>query len=764
MRPERSFESLGGLFFAALPDARTACRHIAVVGNFPPTRCGIATFTADMVSSLRAAEPDTKIDVYAMVSDASAECPENVCSLIDDSDRAAHRKAGIALDRSGADLIWLQHEFGIFGGNAGEWVIDMLTMVAAPLVVTFHTVLAHPTPAQLRVMNWLNGRAARMVVMSNEGAQILQHTYHVAPERISVIAHGVPDRPFGRTQAMKAAFGITGRKVMMTFGLLSPNKGLETVISALPAIVARHPDVLYCIVGETHSKLIAHEGEAYRQRLMELGENLGVEGNIRWINRYLPTDELLDLIEAADIYMTPYTNSEQSTSGTLSYAVALGKAVVSTPYKHAAELLDDGLGVLVPFDDSAAVSLAVNDLFSQPVALTTMQRRAYAAGRSMTWRVFGQKSMEIVDEVSAPSIMPAPARTISESGLFRLCDHTGITQHGVLSVPDRSHGYCIDDNARALMLAASSPTPFASLAPVFAAFVQHGWNPDSNCFRNFMSYDRRWLEDMGSEDSCARTLWCLGVVACEAHDPGLRAWAEKLWNHTAKTGLDFQSPRAVAFAILGADAMLNVQPADSVAIGIIHRGFDILSRLHGAHRRDNWNWFEPILAYDNCRLVEAFLKAAVRLENNAAIRNSLDVLAWIIAKQTAPSGHFRPIGSNAFGITELPDDPFDQQAVDAWATVDAAVAAYRLDGSDRWADAAKMAFAWFFGQNDRNLAVVDVADGSCRDGLTPQGLNLNQGAESVLSVHLAQRSMRQLKAKGVNTNVATDARERTPLV
>ena len=749
MRRENDFGSVMLLPQAAataLP-AKAAPRHVAVVGNFPPTRCGLASFTADMVSALREAAPDATVDVYAMRSgDESDTESGDIRSRIRFDDRADYRRAGRELDRSGAELVWVQHEFGLFGGDAGEWLIDLLRPVAAPLVVTFHTILDTPNDAQRRVMDWLVARASRLVVMSEQGAQILELVYGADLDRLAIVPHGAPDRPFGRSAMMKSHFGLAGRDVLMTFGLLSPNKGLETVIAALPAIVERHPDALYCIVGATHDKLVAREGEAYRQRLQAMAQESGVADHIRWINRYVATEELLDLIEASDIYVTPYRDSQQSTSGTLTYAVALGKAVVSTPYRHAAELLRDDVGMLVPFGDSAAIEQAVIALLDDRALLATTQRKAYATGRSMIWSEFGHSTIAIIDALCDRPAPEQPRRAISQQGLMRLCDDTGMFQHSVLAIADRAHGYCIDDNARALMLAAKMASgPFADEGRIFAAFVQHSWNPDLRRFRNFMGYDRRWLESSGSDDSCGRTLWAIGCVAGEAHDPELKRWAAKLWRGTAAIALAFDAPRALAFAVLGADAMLATDPDDAVAGAIVAHGLARLSGLLAGNARADWCWFEPILAYDNCRLPQAMFQAAVRVGDDAAADRAVAALEWIMARQTAPDGHFRPVGSEAFGSTEF--DPYDQQAVDAWATVDAAVAVHLQRGGARWSETARSAFAWFFGANDRGLALADAKTGTCRDGLTPLGLNLNQGAESVLALHLAQRSVERLEAK-----------------
>lgn len=736
-----------------------AGRHVAVVGNFPPTRCGLASFTADMTAALQQAAPNSRIDIYAVrtARDATVDGADAVQRSVRFDDRADYQQAGEELDRSGADLVWVQHEFGLFGGDSGEWLIDMLRPVAAPLVVTFHTLLESPTAAQRRVMDWLVARAARLVVMSAQGAAILRRVYNADSDRIALIPHGAPDRPFGRSDMMKDRFGLNGRDVLMTFGLLSPNKGIETVIAALPAIVARHPRLTYCIVGATHDRLVAREGEAYREGLEALARKLGVADHIRWINRYVATDELLDLIEASDVYITPYRDLAQSTSGTLTYAVALGKAVISTPYSHAAELLGDGVGTLVPVGDIAAVECAVSAMFADAALLAATQRKAYAAGRAMIWPAVGRSSAAIVDmlcqRTSSDIMPPASAlggNAVSDQGLLRLCDDTGMMQHSILAIPDRAHGYCIDDNARALMLAAAMRRgAFAGHARTFAAFVQHGWNPDTRRFRNFMGFDRRWLESAGSEDSCGRTLWTIGTVAGTSHDPALRQWAHKLWDQTAMIALDFDAPRATAFAVLGADAVLAADPEHAIARIVMDHGTARLTALLTANARADWYWFEPILAYDNCRLPQALFQAAIRRGDDALADRAVAALDWIVARQTAPAGHFRPVGCHAFGTNG--HDPFDQQAVDAWATIDAVVTVHRYRPHRRWQAAAQSAMAWFYGANDRGVPIADLASGSCRDGLTPHGLNLNEGAESVLALHFAHLRMAELAV------VATDA-------
>ncbi|MEQ1640120.1 MAG: glycosyltransferase family 4 protein [Novosphingobium sp.] len=726
--------------------------RIALIGGFTPRRCGIATFTADIYQSLRAASPDLAVDVYAMTPalDHTRFDPA-VRAAIVEADPASYLAAAQAIEASGANLVWLQHEFGLFGGPAGAMILELLDRIAAPLMVTLHTVIPDPDAAQASVMQRLVARASRLVVMSERARMLLLSVYDADPDQIVLIPHGVPDRPFGRSEEFKAKFGLTGRRMLLTFGLLSPGKGIENVIKALPSIVAEHPDLLYCVVGATHPNVIAREGEAYRIGLQRLAAGLDVEHHIHWVDAFVETGDLLDLIEAADIYVTPYPGAAQSTSGTLPYAVALGKAVVSTPYVHALELLADDHGVLVPFSDSTALACEIGALLDDPQRLQDIQRRAYDRGRSMIWPAFAGKCLDLIADVHCPA-GPCPAVDgLGLGGLLRICDDTGILQHSIYSVPDRAHGYCVDDNARALMLMnrlgeAAEPQR-SQLAQVFAAFVQSAWNDETGGFRNFMGFDRAWLEERGSEDSCGRALWALGATARDGTSPGLRHWARGLFDHSAASAIQFRSPRATAFAMLGADYLLNTGPAHEQALMILSGGANRLLALFNRVSRTDWPWFETVLAYDNCRLPEAMIRAGTRLARDDLMLCGDRALRWIMDLQCNAAGQFRPIGSDSFGKQFEAPRPFDQQPVEVWAAIDACSAAFDMTGEAGWLKQAGRAYDWFGGANDRSVVVGDPATGSCHDGINPRGLNLNEGAESVLAYQLATCALRDLLAK-----------------
>jgi glycosyltransferase involved in cell wall biosynthesis len=729
----------------------TRIDHIALIGNFLPRKCGIATYTTHTYAALKARFPGMRVDVWAMDDHPGRYAyPPEVNGSIAQHERSAYLDTAGKIEDSGAQAIWVQHEYGIFGGAAGEHLVTLLERTTLPVIVTLHTVLEQPDEDQRRVMDALLDRAARVIVMADKGCEILRRVHDVDVRKLAMIPHGVPDRPFADPAALKPRFGWEGRQVILTFGLLAPSKGIETVIAAMPAVAARHPDALYVVLGATHPVLAEREGEAYRDRLQALAAELGVERNVVFIDGFVEQEDLLDYLQAADIYATPYPNLAQITSGTLSYAVAVGKPVISTPYIHATEILADDHGVLVSAGDSAGFARAITGLLDDDGRREALARRAYARGRTMIWPRLAEAAVEQIAQAlfarpkriaaSAPTPVVAPL-TPDFRAVERMSDGTGMLQHSILAVPDRRHGYCIDDNARALILM-HRIDPFAPAerdkwTSIYAAFVQYAWNPERRRFRNFMTFDRNWCEEAGSEDSNGRTLWALGVTASEARDAKYRDWARILFDETAPMSFEFGSPRAMAFAMLGAAAVLEAHPGHALARRMLDRFGEELLALLAESRRPEWEWFEIVLAYDNARLPEALIRAGAAIGRKDLLACGLKTLDWIEARQTAPDGGFRAVGTDSFGRAYGAPLPFDQQPLEAQATIDACIAAWQATGAQRWVDAAVRAYRWYLGQNDLGLPLATARDGGCFDGLTPGGLNRNQGAESILALQLA---------------------------
>jgi glycosyltransferase involved in cell wall biosynthesis len=741
-------------------------QRVAFIGNHLPRRCGIATFTHDLHRAVSLDRLDLETGVVVM-TDAGRiyDYPVAVRFQINDEAIDEYVQAADFLNDARFDVVCLQHEYGIFGGEAGRNIVELLSRLEMPVVTTLHTVLANPTSVQYEVMSQIIDASSKVIVMAEKGHELLRSVHNVPVRKIEIIPHGIPDFPFLDPHHAKAKLGFAG-KTILTFGLLSPSKGIETVIDAMPAIIKSCPNALYVVLGATHPNLIRNEGEAYRDRLMARVRELGVEKHVTFCNQFVDQATLLDFISMCDVYVTPYFNEFQMTSGTLAYSFGLGKAVVSTPYWHAKELLANGRGILVPFGDSEAIGREISGLLTDDVRSLAMRKRAYAASRSMTWTqtakryvsVFADAHERALHEAVLPlSSVDVPTKVgvipeVKIGHLLSLCDNTGILQHAAYSVADRSHGYCVDDNARALLLssalASSGETRLLSEIDTarFAAFVQHAWNPDSRRFRNFMSYDRRWLEESGSEDSHGRTLWALAECARADSDPSRRAWAAALFKTALPAVEKFSSPRAWAFSLLGLNAYCALAAGDLFANGMRKLLADRLMALFVANQHDDWLWFENVLAYDNARLPHALIQTGLATNAAPYVETGLRSLSWLMSLQTASSGCFRPVGSKSFGKIRHKPDAFDQQPVEAAATIAACLAARRVNGGEEWAQAAMRAFAWFLGENDLHMALIDPSTGSCSDGLHPDRSNENKGAESVLSYLLALVEIRQFVA------------------
>lgn len=719
--------------------------RVALVGTYAPRSCGIATFSADVREQLMRHAGGVDIDVYALDGPDSGLVYAADVHVIGAQRREDYLRAARAINDSKVDVVWIQHEFGIFGGTDGALIAELVDRLAAPVLITFHTVLAKPSPGQRAVMEHLLSRCSRIMVMSQQGRQLLMSTYRAPGGIIEVIEHGAPDRPFRTAQKAKQRMGLAGRKVLTTFGLLGPGKGLETAIAAMPAILRKHPETVYRIVGATHPVLVARDGESYRQGLMAQAEALGVSHAILWENRFLAIEDLLEQLECCDIYLSPYPGLDQSTSGTLSYAVALGKAVVSTPYVHARELLADGVGCLIEPNAPDAIAEAVNDLLSSPQRLLELQRRAYERGRRTTWPHFARASAHLVRNTLAARPQRVEPTVVPElAAVWNMSDATGMLQHAVGPVPDRRHGYCTDDNARALMLMnVARDLPEAERmrwSGIYGGFLFHAWNPDAGRFRNFMRFDRQWCETIGSQDSNGRALWALGHT-CEQSPIGeLRMWAGRLLDEMIPRMTDLDSPRALAFSTLGCCALLRSGWSNALAGELVVETCESLTRLVSMFRRPGWLWFEPGLAYDNPRLCQALIEGGLMMGRQDWIDTGLETLAWIMDCQTSAQGFFRPVGSESFD-QHGGWKPFDQQPLEAQAAIEAARAAWMASGDEMWVRQAHQAYQWFFGANDRGVVMADIASGRCCDGVTPRGRNENSGAESILAFQLSHYAL-----------------------
>ncbi len=758
------------------PRARTHARvslpsRIAVIGNYLPRQCGIATFTTDLCAAIAGEYRATKL-LALPVNDTEKgyEYPARVRWSLAQDDEKSYGDAAEFLNFNNIDMVCLQHEYGIFGGPAGSHILELLRRLKMPLVTTLHTVLREPNPEQLRVMEEIAELSDRLIVMSQLSAQFLQEIFKVPGSKIDMVPHGVPDLPFLDPNFYKDRFGVEGKAVLLTFGLLSPNKGIENVIQALPQILSKHKNVAYIVAGATHPHVLRRDGDRYRASLQALAKEVGVEGDVIFHDRFVSPEEMAEFIGAADIYITPYRYEAQVVSGTLAYALGAGKAIISTPYWHAIELLDDRRGALVPFQNPDAIAQKTIELLNTPAVRHAMRKRAYLFARDMVWKKVAQGYMESFsrvrsDRMETPRVQFS-ARAIPKAldelpelkldHLNALTDDTGILQHAIFTIPNRGEGHTADDNARALIFTvmleqfSGGRGELGVLAPNFSArylsFLEHAFNATNGRFRNFLSYDRRWNEPIGSEDCHGRTLWSLGTVLGRSTDQGLRSAAGRLFESSLPAALEFYSPRAAAYTLLGIQEYLNAFPGDRDA----QKSRSALSRrlleMYENIRGPEWKWFEDVVAYGNARLPQALLVVGSACADDQMIADGLEALDWLMNEQHCETeDHFVPIGSQGFYRQGGEKARFDQQPIEAAGAVSACLEAYRITAESRWRNEAWSAFNWFLGDNDLQLPLYDSVTGGCRDGLHPERANQNQGSESTLSFLMALLEMKALE-------------------
>ncbi|MGD0988794.1 MAG: glycosyltransferase family 4 protein [Candidatus Sulfotelmatobacter sp.] len=743
-----------------------------MIGNYLPRRCGIATFTTDLCAAI-AAEYGTPQLLALPVNDTEEgyDYPDRVRWSLAQDDVKSYQEAAEFLNFNNIDMVCLQHEYGIFGGAAGSHVLHLLRGLKMPVVTTLHTVLREPNPDQMLVMEEIAELSDRLIVMSELSSQFLQEIFKVPGSKIDMVPHGVPDLPFLDPNFYKDRFGVEGKAVLVTFGLLSPNKGIENVIQALPQILSKHKNVVYIVAGATHPHILRREGDKYRDSLQALAKEIGVESQVIFHNRFVSPEEMVEYIGAADIYVTPYQHEAQVVSGTLAYALGAGKAIISTPYWHAIELLDDHRGALVPFQNPAAIAQKTIELLDTPAIRHAMRKRAYLFAREMVWKRVAQGYMESFahvrsDRMQNPKVQFSARMTaksldqlpeLNLNHLHQMTDDTGMLQHAIFNIPNRSEGYATDDNARALIFAVlfelsdedsfrKTDLPFTNYPGLYLSFLEHAFNPAKGRFKNFLRYDRRWNEPVGSEDCHGRALWALGSVLGRSKDQGLRGAAGRLFEFALPAVLEFNSPRAWAYSLLGIQEYLTSYPGDRDA----QKGRSALSRrlldMYESVRRPDWKWFENVLAYGNARLPQALLLVGSACADDHMVSAGLESLDWLLKMQHCEiKSHFVPIGSQGFYRQDGEKARFDQQPLEAAGAVSACLQAYRVTGDSRWRSEAWSAFNWFLGDNDLQLALYDSATGGCRDGLHPDRANENQGAESTLSFLMALLEMQSLQ-------------------
>jgi len=728
---------------------------IAYISTYPPRECGIATFNQNLMRAINANFPKRKSlsegGFVVALNDSENlheyEYPEEVKYIIRQNHQKDYIRAANYINTSAADVCIMEHEFGIYGGESGIYILPLINRLEKPLISILHTILKDPSYVQRIIIREIAEQSSKIIVMSKRAVEFLTQIYDIPADKIQIIEHGVPDLEAPENNPVKNLSQFKNHRVLLTFGLISRNKGLETVVKALPKIVERHPDVMYVILGNTHPGVIKNSGEEYRDHLKTLAAQLGVSKNLSFINKFVVEEELIDYLTAAEIYVTPYLNEAQITSGTLSYAVGAGAAVVSTPYWHATELLAHNRGRLFDFKDANALADTVNELLDQDRLLQELKENAYEYGLHLRWPVTGAEFIKVAQEacrthnfsdkilrnsIVDPEILPK----FSLTHVVRLTDDTGIVQHAKYGIPNLKEGYCLDDNARALIMALMAYQRNKSkeafeLLPVYLSYIHYMQTEDGN-FRNFLSFNRQYLDEVGSEDSFGRTIWALGhLISCAASN-SYREFALEILRRSFPHFKGLTHLRGMANTIIGISLYLQVFPTDE---GMVNELVGLTQPLIDAYERNDdtdWHWFEEKMTYDNAILPLALLHSAEITGNEKAKKIAMSAMAFL-DKLTLANGYLSPVGNDGWYYKGGTFPAFDQQAIETMAMVLMHFQAYQIFRKPEYIEKMFLCYKWFLGENTLRAPLYDHETKGCCDGLLPTGINRNQGAESTLA-------------------------------
>ena len=743
--------------------------HITIVSTYPPRACGIGTFSRDIRAAMAQADPAAQIDVLAIVREQHSAPQPDVLGVIRQDIKADYVAAPALLTERGTDVVLIEHEYGIFGGEAGSFLLSLVTELQQPYVVTMHTVLSDPSAEQLGVLTELCRRAALVTVFTETARRMVVDSMVVAPDLVRVVPHGAPTAllPGAHVDGGSAVGNqlphLSGRTVLSTFGLISASKGIETAIRALPAVVERHPDVLYLVAGQTHPEVIRAEGEQYRLSLQRLVRDLGLQRHVQFLDRFLSTDELAVLLSSTDLYLTPYRSREQIVSGALTFAVVAGCPVVSTGYFYAEDLLGSGAGLVVPFDDPAAFAAGILHFLDDSALLAAAAAETRRVGADLAWPVVGRQIMEVLGEAlrldrpagptAAGPLASAPPVRINH--IMTLVDDVGIVQHADGVVPDRSSGYCVDDVARLVIVAAGleperGDGTFSRMVTLGLSFLRHAFASGSAGMHNFLSYDRRWVDEPHLGDHVGRAVWALGAVVA-AHPPrAVVGPSVRLLEQLAPSTAQLRDQRAMAFAVVGLTRprLSALPPVMRVVLT------DLSDRLlHGylANTAPGWRWAEDELTYDNARLPQALIAAGNRLSRPDMVTAGLQALDWYVEQSTSSGGHLQLVGNHwrrrreQVSSVEM-EGP--EQPLDAAAMVECLTEAFTATGAPTYGQQAVRAFEWFLGRNRLGLPLYDFASGGCRDGLQLHSVSENEGAESTLAYFQALLALEAVGLQG----------------
>lgn len=723
----------------------------AFIGTYPPQKCGIGTFTHNLIKSVSDNFGYNNLfpNLYVIaVSDNEQvyNYPPEVSFVIDQNNQRDYVSAAKFINYNKADVCILEHEFGIFGGESGVYILSLVSRITIPLIVTFHTVVRDPSQIQKTIVQELSNKAHKVIVMSKKAVKFLLDIYNIPEDKIEIIEHGVPVGKVFHRDTAREKFNFNNKTALFTFGLLSRNKGIETVIKALPKVVEKHKNILYVVLGNTHPKVLSHDGEEYREYLMRLVKEYGLEDYVYFYKNFVHEDQLMEYLYAADIYITPYLKEEQITSGTLSYAVGAGTAVISTPYWHAQELLADGRGVLFDFHNHEQLGNILLDLLDNPEKIDVLREAAIEYGHRLKWPKIGAKYIKTAKSAAENfSYVQKEKRTILDPHLLpdftlahikRLTDDTGIVQHAKYGIPNLKEGYCSDDNSRALLMTAMAHNKHKTddtvkLMPIYLSYLHFMQNEDGS-FRNFLSFSRSYIDEIGSEDSFGRTIWALGYLIKYSPNQSYHRLGMDVFQKSISYFKQLTHLRGIANTILGISYYLRKFPEDLTVKNIMREITEKIINFYNAEKSGDWNWFENILTYDNAIIPLSLFHAAEFLKDETILKTAIESTAFL-ESVTMKNGYLKPIGSNGWFRKGGESADFAQQSIDVMGMVLLFFRAYEVTKENKYLDKMFISYMWYLGKNDLNIPVYDFETGGCNDGLEEYGLNKNQGAESTLS-------------------------------
>jgi len=744
---------------------------IAFIATYPPRECGIGTFTQSLAHAMKNSG-ENEIIIIAMTDNHKEHSfPPEVKLTIHQEHQTDYLAAADFINRSGAQVCILEHEFGIYGGQSGVYILPLLHRLHIPLISTLHTILEKPSYTEKAILKQICSMSDKLVVMSHKAIQFLEDIYNVPSEKIARIEHGVPDIHFDK-EISRNELKLNTKKLLLTFGFVGRNKGIETVIEALPKIIEKHPEVFYIVLGKTHPNVLRSAGEEYRNYLQVLIKKLNLSDHVLLLNKFVDEETLFKYLAACDIYITPYINEAQITSGTLTYAMGSGCVVVSTPYWHAAELLTENKGCLFDFKDNVGLAKVLNGLLDKPELINTIQQKAVTYGQDIIWPKIGQRYLKLAGQlIFGPAKLEPKKETgidllllppFSLAHIKRLTDDTGIIQHAKFGIPNLKEGYCLDDNARALLMVCMAykqkkNTLALELMPVYLSYIHYMQNKDGT-FRNFLSFNRNFLDEVGSEDSFGRTIWVLGYLMGNAPNDAYYQTARLVFFDASPNFEKLKSIRGIANTIIGICYYLKTNPSDDDMKMCLLKMTDTLVVNYEQNKSENWDWFESLLAYDNGILPLALLHASQVLSNKKFKEIAFESMRFLTL-HTLKDGYLSVIGNRQWFVKDKERSIYAQQPIDAMAMVLMYHQAFVITGERAYLEKLFTAFMWFLGENDLRMSLYDFETKGCCDGFEDYGVNRNQGAESSLAYLISHLTVLQAYEESYHNQELNDFAE-----